>query len=486
MSFQNTSDSAKSDPVNADALPRPERVVIHAAYPVWRKHLLMAVARARELQESGSEVLFTYCDGHGGTCAVNYSGSRIVCSICRSRVCQTAEAAGLNLIPLRATPEEGRPSDTLLLHEKQALIEGVQSGVTSTFRQLAGDSSKDFLIRLIKRAYFATSASLLRSMKTLLDRERPDRIEVFNGRHACSRFCIIAAKDRNIPFNTMEVTACGQPIIFAGHTAHDRIRIQERILRQPADFKLAEQYFSRRRRPKDNKYAKKHSTEFTPPSSSGFRKRITIFLSSQDEFESLGKEWRSPFPDYAEVVRTVCVDNPDYLFCIRFHPNQADMASDITTPFKAIESLPNSVIYYPTDTANTYTLIEWSDIVLTFGSTVTIEACWMGKPAIMLGPSFFDQLDVSYNPKDMTELQELLRRDLAPKDRQNAARLAGFQERDYDPMKFVAHNGSVIVPNGIQIFRPFLSRVARTSDNVFCHVVKTVAKIASKYRKRAA
>ena len=37
----------------ADVQPR-EKVVVHAAYPLWRKHLLMAVARARELQDAGS------------------------------------------------------------------------------------------------------------------------------------------------------------------------------------------------------------------------------------------------------------------------------------------------------------------------------------------------------------------------------------------------------------------------------------------------
>ncbi|MEO1984676.1 MAG: hypothetical protein ABGZ24_29520, partial [Fuerstiella sp.] len=115
-----------------------------------------------------------------------------------------------------------------------------------------------------------------------------------------------------------------------------------------------------------------------------------------------------------------------------------------------------------------------------------VEACWMGKPAIMLGPSFFDQLDISYNPSTSVEFLRLLGQDLAPKDPQNAARVASFEVFDFDPMRYVGHNGKTLVPNGIRLYRPWLSRIARTSENVFCRMVKTCAWLSNKYRQRAA
>ncbi|HIE96558.1 MAG TPA: hypothetical protein EYG03_24130 [Planctomycetes bacterium] len=463
-----------------------EKVIVHLAYPLWRKHTLIAVARAKELQDDGADVLVTYCDSRGGTCAVNYCGSRVTCHICRNNARQTAEDAGLKTIPLRLPPADSSTDPQPPWHELKDLAEGVQSGVTTTFRQLQGDSSRNMLVKGIKKRYFRTTLRLLQSMKSVLKRVRPARIEVFNGRHACSRFCLIAARAEGIAFNTLEVTTRIKPIVFQGHTAHDRLKIQQRMLTHAADFEVAKEYFDDRRRPSTNKYAKKHAAAFEPPRSDEFRKKVSIFLSSQDEFESLGQEWKSPFPDYASVIDQACREYPEYLFCIRFHPNQADMASDITTPFAGVNSLPNTVVYYPTDTANTYTLIEWSDVVVTFGSTVTVEACWMGKPAIMLGPSFFDQLDISYNPSTSVEFLRLLGQDLAPKDPQNAARVASFEVFDFDPMRYVGHNGKTLVPNGIRLYRPWLSRIARTSENVFCRMVKTCAWLSNKYRQRAA
>lgn len=449
-----------------------QRIVVHLAYPLWRKHTLIAVARAKELQDQGHEVLVSYCNSSAGTCAVNYAGSPAACLVCRTRAARTAADAGLQVVPLEtpAVPDDAAPD--LLLQDRRELVEGVQSGVTTTFRTMNGEVPRRSLIGRIRRRYYRTALGLLKSMDALICRETPDRIEVFNGRHACSRFCLIAARRSGIPFNTLEVTTRQKPIIFHGHTAHDRGKIQQRILQQPVDYDVAEAFYERRRAPRNNKYARQHATAFQPPDAGGFTRKIGIFLSSQDEFESLGKEWVSPFLDYAPIVERACRDNPDYLFCIRFHPNQADIVGDVVAPFRAIAALPNVRVYEPTDTANTYTLIQWSDVVVTFGSSVTIEACWMNKPAIMLGPSLYDDLQVSHNPATVEEFLTLLRQELQPGSRDNAARFACFEELDQDELRYVRFTGRTMVPRGIRLRHSLLARLMRTADDVLCRAVK--------------
>jgi len=449
-----------------------EKVVLHVSYPLLRRHTLVQMARARELQDDGNEVVLTYCNATSGTCAVNFSGSPLACAICRSRVRETANANGLTAVPL----EIQGPDSVLSPSEKQEIAEGVHSAVISTFRQLPHDGAETPINRIIKRRYFQTACGLLRSMKQLLSSESPDRVEVFNGRLACAKFCLTAANRFGIPFNTMEVTGKAKPILFKGHTAHDRFRIQERMRTMPIDMEAAKRYFENRRRPAVNKFTRGYSDDFTPPDGSGYNRKISVFLSSQDEFEALGKAWKSPLHNYAAVMHEACVKNPDYLFCIRFHPNQADMISDVRTPFEAIGQLPNVIIYYPTDPANSYTLIEWSDVVLTFGSTVTVEACWAGKPAIMLGPSFYDQLDVSVNPANMDEFLEVIRQDMEPRPARNAAFAAMYMEYECDEFRYIGHDGRTMVSNGIPIKRALLSRVARSCDNAFCRIVKSYSK----------
>ncbi|MCH2114545.1 MAG: hypothetical protein MK171_06515 [Pirellulales bacterium] len=466
--------------------PGPQKVLLHVAYPLWRKQPLMVMARAKELQDRGDEVVLTYCNSKAGTCAANFVGSPVACWICRNRVRSTASSLGLRAVPLETSNATASDTSLLQLSERKELAIGVQSAITTRFRTLPGDRSCGAIISAIKARYFRTASRLLGALKTLVRQERPDRVEVFNGRHACSRICLTAAESMQIPFNTLEGTTRQKPIIFEGHTAHDRSEMQKRIMKHDANEKVADIYYGRRRQPRTNKFARKHAPGFVPPKAAGFKKKVSIFLSSQDEFESLGKDWVSPFLDYAKSVKEASLQNPDKLFCIRFHPNQADVCSDIITPFREIAELPNTVIYYPNDCANTYTLIDWSDVVVTFGSTVTVEACWMNKPVIMLGPSFFDQLDISYNPESPDEFLELLRRDLLPKDRRNAARFANFEEFDFDPLRYVDSTGKTMVPKGFRLSHPWASQLARTADDLLCEAVKKWAGHRAKKKRCAA
>jgi hypothetical protein len=454
----------------ADAENSLDSVVVHLAYPIWRKQLLVGVARAKELQDQGHDVTVTYCNATRGCCSVNFFRNPLVCAICRTRARQTASDAGLKLVPL-TVPTGDLESNAISEQERAKLVQGVQSAITSTFRSLPGDASAMKFIRMTQQRYLQTAMHLLASMKSVLSRFPTARVEVFNGRQACSGFALVAAAQRGFSFNTLEITATNRPIVFRGHTPHDRIMVQQRIRSHPSDESMAEQFYQQRREPRGNRYTKKQRASFKPPSSDGFNKRVAIFLSSQDEFEALGSDWESPFDDYAGVLEEISKRHPETLFCIRFHPNQADMTSDVITPFNKIATRNNVKLFLPDDSINTYGLIDWSDTVVTFGSTVTVEACWMGKPVILLGRSFFDNLDVAYIPKNLSEACELLGQDLQPMDRSGAAKFASYHLTDGDSLKYISE-GKPFVADGFHCKHPVLGRVARVTDNVLCNCVK--------------
>jgi hypothetical protein len=223
------------------------------------------MARARELQDDGHRVAVTYCNATAGTCAVNYSGSPAACMICKARVRSTAEALGLELIPLNTDGSVDQTQPPLSFSEQRTLVEGVQSGVISTFRTLPETARREPLIRRIKQRYFSNATRLLKSMKAVVNARKPQRVEVFNGRHACSKFAIIAARSAGIDFTTLEVTARQHPFVCPGYMVHDRRQIQRRILSHPADYEFAERYYAGLRKPRTNKYAKKHGQAFVPP-----------------------------------------------------------------------------------------------------------------------------------------------------------------------------------------------------------------------------
>ncbi len=483
MHRSNPASSAVSVPLNHDEDARlpagqdpqdetetgGDRVIVHVAYPLWRKPTMVAVARAKELKEQGNDVRLSYCAQTGGTCAVNYAGLPVVCKICQRGVRAMGKELDLPLIPLTAGPPQ-QPTQTTL-REKKEILHGVVSGIVSTFRTLPREVRRSRLAVGIKQRYFRTANQLLAGMKQAIADQRATRVEVFNGRHACSKFCLLAARDAGIDVNTLEVTRNHLPIVFRGHTTHDRHAIQQRMLANEANYEAADAFFSKNRTRAGNKFAKQHAEDFQPPQVQATRK-VAIFLSSQDEFASLGKAWESPFEASDEVVRRLAEQYPETHFCVRFHPNQADINTDIFSPFTDLEGRNNVTLYYPTDTANTYALIDWSDVVVTFGSTLTIEACWAGKPVVLLGPSFFDSLDVAYTPADLDGFLQLMAEELSSKSRENAARAANYMLFDHDPMKYIRNVNGKLVPHGFVRRHALPLRLARYFEVVTGRALK--------------
>jgi len=62
----------------------------------------------------------------------------------------------------------------------------------------------------------------------------------------------------------------------------------------------------------------------------------------------------------------------------------------------------------PESPINSYDLMHASNKILTFGSTVGIEATYWGKPSILLGPSFYKAFEATHNPESYEELMAML------------------------------------------------------------------------------
>jgi len=449
-----------------------QKILVHAAYPLWRKNLLVAIARAKQLQTEGNEVQLTYCNAKVGTCAVNYFGNPLTCAACKSVVCQSAQDAGLELVPLEPYAES---KVVVSQSEKSELVEGVFSGLISTFRLMGNDVSATPLLKRIKTLYYRTSLGLLRAFRQLVEAEQPDHIEVFNGRHACSKFPLIVARNAGIPFATFEITRRGRPILFHGYTFHDRKAIQERMLQHEPDLEAADRFFSNLRSRKHNKFATVH-VDLKPPADTGSSQKVTFFLSSKDEYASLGRHWKSVFDDNAAVIGRACEARPQDFFCVRFHPNQAGIGSDYTAPFQALTQYPNLKMYLPTDGISTYDLIDWSDVVVTFGSTVTVEACWAGKPTILLGPSRYDQLKVALTPESVEKFLDALDHPVPIGNRENAARFVQYALNAGDHIPGLESRNGKLHAESIRLKRLVPAKLMRYVEVLACRMVKSCVK----------
>ena len=74
----------------------------------------------------------------------------------------------------------------------------------------------------------------------------------------------------------------------------------------------------------------------------------------------------------------------------------------------------NVTVIPPDADIDSYALLKGVDNVVSFGSSVGIEASFWGKPSILLGPCFYRNLGGTYQPHDHQQAMNLLAARLDP------------------------------------------------------------------------
>ena len=150
---------------------------------------------------------------------------------------------------------------------------------------------------------------------------------------------------------------------------------------------------------------------------------VVIFNSSEDEMKTFDDWKNSLYNNQNEAIESICklfLKYPEVHFYLRIHPNLKGVKN---LQMKEIESMtfPNLEVIAADDDISTYGLMDACDKVITFGSSTGPEATHRGKPSILLGKTFYDNLDCTYNIDDYNELTGLLLdKNLKPKPAINA------------------------------------------------------------------
>ena len=87
----------------------------------------------------------------------------------------------------------------------------------------------------------------------------------------------------------------------------------------------------------------------------------------------------------------------------------------------------NTKVVLPLDVTDTYQLMENSDIVVTYGSTVGIEAVYNYKPVIALGRCVYEFSEEIMKPRNTEELHAFLSTPTIPKSRIGAEKYGYYR-----------------------------------------------------------
>lgn len=305
-----------------------------------------------------------------------------------------------------------------------------------------------------------TSVQVYMLLKHELSEFKPDRVYLFNGRIATHLPATLLCKRLGIEFVTYEVaTTHNRYLLRLNSTSHSISAMHDEIelLWSAGDNqreKIAHRFFEQRRAGVDQdnflSFTKYQKKSLLPEGFDFSKRNIAIFNSTIDEYFAV-KGWENPLylPDETAGIGQIleAFESDDcYMFYLRVHPHMKEVANT-TSQLQDIRQLDarfkNLYVVWPEDVIDSYALMEASEKIITFGSTIGIEAAYWGKPSILAGRALYEYLDCVYTPKSHEELVSLLMQDLVALPADTALKY-GYREMSHGiPFEFFKQTDGV-------------------------------------------
>lgn len=416
--------------------------------------------------KAGNEIYWAYCNKALSRCCFSASDP-LRCGFCRFgyKKIENKYKGQVSFIPIKNNVLKDFAIPELTNYEdlKEYEYKGIKIGISilsfyiSSTRNNDGTTLPETLQQLVQRA-IPELCGVVDNAEALVDRIKPDAIKIYNGRLFENRFFYDMAINRGIKFTSLEVSGgYGEPFYpmkYEGGLPHsvkiftemtfstweDSTETEETKIRKGSDF------YERRRKGKptgDKKiYVKNQEKGLLPEGYDKNRYNVVIFNSSADEIAALGGDWEDSFRLFKtqyEACEYIIEHTPsDIQYYLRIHPNLTDINYSYHTDlYKLQDKFPNIVVIPPDSQISTYSLLDVADKVITFGSTMGAEACYWGKPALLVGMSYYRYLGLNHYVASKEELINAIKdKKLSVGDKLNAIKYAYFlMDREFSIAK---------------------------------------------------
>ncbi len=295
---------------------------------------------------------------------------------------------------------------------------GIASSLISSYRDYNPVITKKIVNK--SNDYYNELISYVSFLKDKINQYNIDQIYVFNGRFPYHRMTLRVAQQLHIPICVHERAYVTNKYSLYYNTYPHDINYIKALIEEIGEIsdcfneriKVAEKWYGNIRNGKrkhQNNFIKNQLTDsnFHLPRD---KKNIAIFISSQDEFETI-PEWHPLlYKDQNEALEKIITYenwNDNIHFYLRVHPNLMKLDNEQTRYIETISS-PLMTVIPANSSISTYQLLDECDIVLVFGSAVGIEACFYGKPVILAGRSIYEDFKGFFRPKTHTDLCEYI------------------------------------------------------------------------------
>jgi hypothetical protein len=155
---------------------------------------------------------------------------------------------------------------------------------------------------------------------------------------------------------------------------------------------------------------------------------VVYFSSSGDEIAELDLDWSEYLFSQEQALADLaaaCRAKPGCILVVRTHPHmRLKPADDLSIWNDAVQSAGPDIHLDASSPVDSYELMRAADLVFTYGSTAGVEAAFLGKPVVIMGPSAYDLVECATRITKADEISALL--DSPPQHNTSNALLYGL------------------------------------------------------------
>jgi len=448
------------------------KVGIFCTHYNWETHYETDLEIAQRHLKRGDEVTMFMCDQRNFSCCENIWSVALHFkkeyqeyqeSICEK--CEIRQKKGISLL-------SGNVEVLPLIRKEEMLvdydlddmflksIETLQSLVIDEYYDIGWSMlsslisfTRDPFVDLKKhnvelKKLYCDIVRVIRSAEFYIMHNNFDRVYVFNGRFSYTKGIFRAAKKLKVPVYIHERGSVPNKFaLFIEHMPHEIDDLKNRVYNHWDLSKnsvkkdtIGRQFYS------DNikgfsgswiSFAKDFEMGKLPEYWEQEKENIVIYTSSEDEFVSIDETWLNPyFKDQVTGLEYVCKrfienNNLNQSLYIRIHPNSAKLPETYLEKIRSLADEKRIFIIEPNSNISSYDLLLNCSKVVTFGSTITMEAIFWGKPVVVLGNSNYNFFKGVVIPNDINDINALcFEKSLPIPDNEDAIKF-GFYVRTY-------------------------------------------------------
>lgn len=441
------------------------RVLVHSNVELWPIHLAEAVDLSIELAKSGHTVYFTVCTGQLGSCPANAWHSSDKCSVCIHQAVHTLKnVLGSLVVPLvldYSPCEVYVPTMSTLDEYRSFEFEGMPIGEMALsqhfddINDIRYDLSEDRkrLVSLISDgiAFYRFCIDTIRRLQL-------DAVYAWNGRRPSDGPVIWAGKKMGIHYECFisggkTGTYTSQKIDRINALALTKKRIESyfraALYKNGLDYveSEADLFYQNQRKGFDKfpgyiAFSANFEKETTKVLEVGLdKKKLVIFTSGLHENLPMRDYNEGSFSDHYEILSQILSNQrikSKYKIFVRWHPNVAKSGPHQVLEYSKISQKfsEDTEFIHPDSKVNSYDILDQADVIITFGSTIGVEAAYVNKPSILLGRALYEDLNATINPANLADLEAvLMTNDLFIEGRLGAVKY-GFYARNFGEKYF--------------------------------------------------